>query len=395
MNWKRLVLLLPLGLVAICLLLVGISFLSNLGLPTHSQVVDRLSEQDKARLLEAAHLRESLGETIWPGWQDQAIPVITYNESYAFLIGLPDPPEGWLKVPQKLERGGPWELVPEDRIGGQPYYRQRLTDPELTPENFTVLVGDRWVASLQTKEFMLISFVDGLNSELPPVVRSIVPYRLAWRLLVNGSDGYISVLLHEQFHAFQGIHAGNRLASAERAVQQEGQYPWDNSASEQSWKEELELLYQAATAGTEAETADLARQFLDWRDQRRVSTGLGPDLIGFEQEREWLEGLAKYVELESGPAALRTPAYQPLAVMGIDSDFDSYSGRVKFREAQLAEVKRMTNNDGEVRFYYTGMAQAVVLDRLMSDWKSQAFGQNVYLEDILRQALDQPELNTQ
>jgi hypothetical protein len=350
--------------------------------------VDRLSEPDKARLLEAAHLRESLGDAIWPGWHNQAIPVITYNEGYAFLVGLPDPPEGWLKVPQELKRGRPWELVPEDTFDGQPYYRQLLPDPALTPENFTVLVGDRWVATLQTKEFMLISFVNGLSSELPPVVRSIVPYRLLWWLLIRDSDGYISALLHEQFHAFQGAHAGSRLASAERAVQQEGQYPWDDAASEQGWMEELDLLYRAATAGTEAEAFDLARQFLDRREQRRLSTGLGADLVDFEKEREWLEGLAKYAELKIGRTAAETSTYHPLAAMDIDSDFNHYAGRAKFREDQLSELKRMTNNDGEVRFYYTGMAQAVVLDRLMPGWKSQAFEQDVYLEDLLRQAVE-------
>lgn len=388
MKRKRFCLLLPLGLVVFCLAVVGIAYLSNLGLPAHSQVVDRLSEQDKARLMEATHLRESLGDAIWPGWQNQPIPVITYNESYAFLVGMTDPPDGWLKVPQELKRGGPWELVPGDSIDGQPYYRQLLPDPDLTPENFTVLVGDRWVATLQTKEFMLISFVDGLSSELPPVVRSIVPYRLLWWLLVRDSDGYISALLHEQFHSFQGANAYSRLASAERTVQQEGQYPWDDQASEQSWKEELDLLYRAATAGTEAETAELTRLFLDWRAQRRISTGLGTDLVDFEREREWLEGLAKYAELEIGREAQETPAYQSLAEMEIDPDFNQYAGRVKFREAQLSELKRMTNNDGEVRFYYTGMAQAVVLDRLMPGWKSLAFEQDVYLEDLLRQAVE-------
>jgi hypothetical protein len=152
--------------------------------------------------------------------------------------------------------------------------------------------------------------------------------------------------------------------------------------------EELDLLYRAATAGTEAEAFDLARQFLDRREQRRLSTGLGADLVDFEKEREWLEGLAKYAELEIGRTAAETSTYHPLAAMDIDSDFNHYAGRAKFREDQLSELKRMTNNDGEVRFYYTGMAQAVVLDRLMPGWKSQAFEQDVYLEDLLRQAVE-------
>ena len=320
MKKRRLWLAIPLGLVVLCLALVGISYLSNLSLPAESQVVDRLTEQEKARLLEATHLRETLGNEIWPGWQSPDIPIIVYNESYAFLVGLANPADGWLKVPQEQKRGGSWELVPDDSIGGQPYYRQALPDPNLVPENFTVLVGDRWVATLQTKEFLLISFVSGVRSELPSFLRPIFPYRLAFRLLVNGSDGYISMLLHEEFHAYQGIQAADRLAAAERAVLVEGQYPWDQPASEQSWKQELDLLYRATTAKTDAEAVDLARRFLETRDQRRVATGLSGKLIDFEREREWLEGLAKYAELEIGRIAAETPAYQPLAALQVDPD---------------------------------------------------------------------------
>ena len=388
MKKRRLWLAIPLGLVVLCLALVGISYLSNLSLPAESQVVDRLTEQEKARLLEATHLRETLGNEIWPGWQSPDIPIIVYNESYAFLVGLANPADGWLKVPQEQKRGGSWELVPDDSIGGQPYYRQALPDPNLVPENFTVLVGDRWVATLQTKEFLLISFVSGVRSELPSFVRPIFPYQLAFRLLVNGSDGYISMLLHEEFHAYQGIQAADRLAAAERAVLVEDQYPWDQPASEQSWKQELDLLYRATTAKTDAEAVDLARRFLETRDQRRVATGLSGKLIEFEREREWLEGLAKYAELEIGRIAAETPAYQPLAALQIDPDFKNYAERVKFQAAQLSEVKRMTNNDGEARFYYTGMAQALLLDRLMPDWKSEAFAESAYLEDLLRQAVE-------
>jgi len=351
--------------------------------------VDHLSEQEKARLLEATHLRETLGGEVWPGWQNLSIPVIVYNEGYAFLVGLVDPADGWMKVPQEQKRGGPWELVPNDSIDGQPYYRQPLPDPNLVPENFTVLVGDRWVATLETREYMLIAFVRGFSAQLPSFVRPIFPYRLAYRLLVDGSDGYISLLSHEEFHAFQGIQASDRLAAAEKAVLMEDQYPWDQPASEESWKQELNLLYQAATATTDAEAIDLAGQFLARRDQRRESTGLGGNLVDFERKREWLEGLAKYAELEIGRVAAETPSYQPLDVMGADPDFDHYDGRVKFWSAQMNEVKRMTNNDSEVRFYYTGMAQAMLLDRLLPDWKTQVFLDGVYLEDLLRQAVEQ------
>jgi hypothetical protein len=37
--------------------------------------------------------------------------------------------------------------------------------------------------------------------------------------------------------------------------------------------------------------------------------------------------------------------------------------------------------------YYTGMAQALLLDRLSPGWKDRAFEQGVWVEDLLRQAV--------
>jgi hypothetical protein len=49
-----------LGLVVLCIAGVGFTAMSNRGLPTRSQVTDRLSELEKARLAESVSLRRSL-----------------------------------------------------------------------------------------------------------------------------------------------------------------------------------------------------------------------------------------------------------------------------------------------------------------------------------------------
>jgi len=43
---------------------------------------------------------------------------------------------------------------------------------------------------------------------------------------------------------------------------------------------------------------------------------------------------------------------------------------------------------GDGRFYYSGMAQAVLLDRLMPGWKDQALEDGVFLEDLLEAAVE-------
>lgn len=96
---------------------VSASALSNLGLPTHSETFERLSAAEKARLAEAFHLRETLGDRVWAGWGDAEIPVIASNEAHAFLVGYPedeDPPAGWVRLPH--DEGGFAQAMLLDRL---------------------------------------------------------------------------------------------------------------------------------------------------------------------------------------------------------------------------------------------------------------------------------------
>jgi hypothetical protein len=380
------------GILSLCLLAVSISALSNINLPAHSNTVERLSELDKARLEEIYHLRRALGNTLWAGWGQADIPVILYNEEFAFLTGYPDPPNGWIKVPQNTERGGPWEIVPGDTFQGQPYYRQRLPAPGITPEAFTVRVGERWVASMTTEEWMKIALRDQIRQDMPALIKGIVPYRLVNQLLVNSSDWYISAVLHESFHAFQGMMAPDRLADSENIQRIAGDlYPRDNAGFTAAWQTELNLLADAVLAPDRDEAANLARQFLAQREARRKDYDLTADMTDYERQREWLEGLAKYTELAIWRQAAQTPDYRPLEAVKQDPDFKDYATFDQRWSQETAQIKRMAGEGGDGRFYYSGMAQAFLLDELLPGWRGRILENGVFLEDLLRAATETPQ----
>ena len=143
-----------LSLTGLCLATLLASFLSNTLAPTSETSLDHLTDLDKARLAEAIHLRQTLGSEVLPDWGKADIPIIVYNQAYLFLVGLPEPADGWVKVPQGTHLGKPWEPVLGDDFLGQTYYRQSYVQPDGHTQAFTVLVGDRWVASLGTYEWM-------------------------------------------------------------------------------------------------------------------------------------------------------------------------------------------------------------------------------------------------
>ena len=388
MKGVRLVIRVVLGLVAVCLILAGVSAFFNRNLPAQSAIVDQLSEAEKARLTEVFQVRQQLGEAVWPGWETADIPVIVYNEAYAFLLGYPNPPDGWLKVPQNEQRGGAWEPVPDDLFDGASYYRQQLPVNGQTPQAFTVRVGEQWVASMHTKEWMEIGLANKFQEELPPFLIPIFPYQFAVGLFLRGSDGYISLVAHESFHAYQGIVVPERLAAAETAVSRsESNYPWTDTAFQEAWQIELDLLAEAVQAETDAEMADLVRQFLAQRALRRQETALDNQLVDYERQREWLEGLARYVELEMWRQASLAEAYEPTAALLTDPDFAGYATFDKRWSQELDQIGRMANDEGDGRFYYSGMAQAVLLDRLMPNWKDFVLDEGFFLDELLATAV--------
>ena len=341
------------GLLVLLVVLAALGAWSNRGLPTQSAVVDRLAELDKARLAEALHLKKELGDAIWPGWGSADVPVILYNEAYVFLLGCPEPAPGWITVPGDKVIGGPWEEVPGDTFNSAPYHRQKLPASGTTPQAFTVRVGERYVASFQTTEWMRISMMQMVRDTLPPVIEDVVPYRLALRLFIGGTDGYISLLLHESFHAYQGTVAPSRLATSERVMTMAADYEGHDPAMNDAWQEELSQLAAAASSTSRDEVANLARRFLAHRAGRRASSGLSPALVDFERAREWEEGLAKYVELAAWRAGFETGTYRPLPAMAHDPDFRDYSTFAAKWSRELGQMKR--NSGGEVRFYYSGL----------------------------------------
>jgi hypothetical protein len=375
------------SLLGACVFLAATFAVMNTQLPQKSANTEVLTEADKIRLLETLHLRQKLGNKVWPGWGNADIPMIAYNEAYVFLTGYPDPPEGWVKVPIGTQYGGPWELVPGDTFNGDTYYRQPLPDENTTPEAFTVLIGDRWVSSLQTYDWAKISLLKTIRSDLPPFLRPIFPYQLFIQQLVSGSDQYNTLIAHETFHAFQGQVVPQKLAAAENMNQRyEQYYPWDDAALQAGWQNELNVLAEALRTTDRAETLQLAARFLEIRTARRETAQINVSLIAYEQHREWIEGLARYVELEVWRQAADS-SYSPIPETSELADFNEYEGFKSRWSKELNQIPMMADDEGDGRFYYSGMAQAFLLDRLLPDWKDRVFDNDIWLEDMLRDAV--------
>lgn len=379
------------GVMVLCALGIAWLVYDNHRLPTCSAAPERLSNQEKARLVEAVHLRTTLGDQVLPGWSSATIPLVIYNEAYAFLLAYPTnnvPPNGWRTIPQGEQRGAAWEVVPGDLFCGQLYYRQRLLSPKDNPQAFTVQVGAFHAASLSTLEWMKISMRDQIRQDLPGFLRPMFPYRLVIGILMGSSDQYISGFLHEAAHAYQGGRCSERLSAGENAGRSlEDKYPWNEPRSRQYWQSELDLLARGLRAESPEATRGSAQEFLASRRARREATRLSPELVDYERHREWVEGVGRYVEMEIYRLAAQTPAYSPVEDLQTDPFFQSYRYYSRRWSREVEQMRREAGKRGDRRFYGSGMAQAVLLDRLNPSWKGRLFGRNVWLEDLLAEAV--------
>jgi hypothetical protein len=361
---KRIFLYGALGLTLLCLVGAAASATSNLFLPQESAATGQLNELDKQRLAEALHLRKLLGDLVWPGFGGAELPVIVWNHNYSFLVGLPQAPQGW-------------ETVTDDDFQGRPYHRQKSTDPQ----NFAVPVGDVWAASTATKSETDAFLRQIFRDILPPLIEDIFPYRI----LLQPSEVQISAVAHESFHVFQQMRVPERLATAEQAHQAGVRYWEADKTMQPGWQTEIDFLLQAVKADPDDQARLLARKFLELRQARRAQAALSPELVDYERQLEWEEGLAKYVELAIWRMAYEHTGY--ITTLMDDKAFKGYRTYPNRLKQELGQLGRQASQDGEVRFYYTGMAQALLLDRLSPGWKEKAFQEGVWAEDLLAEAV--------
>jgi hypothetical protein len=293
-----------------------------------------LSPSDKEGLKEVLRLKAEMGDHVWPGLDRLPIPLILYNDQYEFLIGGANPPVNW-------------EVVKGDDFLGKPYYRRAAENPQA----FAVSLGTRWAASQSTLERM--------NRKIP---------------LKLSPEIHVMLILHEVFHAFQATLASERFAKARAVYAWESRYPSKDAEFAAAWKSEGELLAEALEAKEDGMASSLVQKFLSIRDTRRRRANLDPALISFEQELEWLERLAKYVEIQF---------YELAASRSAEDDFARYRRPIPFWQWDFLRLKKnLGAQEGDLRFYLSGMAQARLLDRLSPGWKAKALEAGVFLEDM-------------
>jgi len=356
------------SLIGLCLLTAGIFFLTNQFLPEPSSTPNELSQQDLAHAEEALHLISELGDQTWPELSGN-IPLLLWNDEYAFLTNSQEEVAGW----DRLE---------DAQVNDLPVYVQK-NDADY--QAFTeILPKGNYAGSMATKNATNIGFINLFKENLPPVVSQIFPYRL----LLLSTDQYITALVHESFHAYQAENYPDRFEDAEKAYSSTDGYEDLFESMSEDWQLEIQALIDALNEEDDSRRIEFINNFIQIREDRRSSANLSSNLTLYEKRYEWLEGSAKYVELEIWENAANSTTYQPVEEVFTDEDFDNYQGYEKRWKNELTNMKNAAKNIGDSLFYYSGMLQARLLDELMPEWKTRIGEPGVWYEDLLKEAVN-------
>lgn len=312
---------------------------------------DRLSKEDQNELLEINRLKSLIGTDLWPGFSDHEIPILFFNEKYEFVYSENEHDFSMKQIDQEL----PGYL-----------YRREAENSQA----FAVNVNDQWVGSIGNLESMNKEYFLGVRSQFPPGLRSLFPYQFA-RIK---RDMHVSGAMHELFHAYQVIRNEDKFMKADQMTK-EVHYTYDDQSINESWNQEGIYLRKALNASSDEDIKKYVHQFLEERDERRKN--LSQSFINLEKNFEWLEGTAKYVEIRS---------YE-LAITVNDSPYRiKYEDDISYWDMEFKRLNDLGSAD-DYRFYISGMVQARILDKLEVDWKDRAMENDIYLEDLLREAI--------
>ena len=348
--------------------------------PALAQEALKIDPLTLVALQEARSIEAALD--LFPGWDFSTAPVLLYRPGVQdVLLNTINPPHGFTR------HNGPSPL------GDEPIWvRNDSTHFDLDGQNTaTELDGERTLVVADPMSQMRndIRYFAGMPAEQQD------RWLENWSFLGSPYD-LITIMLHEGFHVHQYAQ-GDKFANESLIAG----YPLFDAQNNALQMLEGLILLDAARGLLNPDLA--LRLFAAVRTTRHAA--LGPDLAGYELANEYVEGLAKYVEYRFYmTGAWLTPNPNTYLMAG----FDGYSNLASRFEDQLEFAELVirgeiaVNNDrfgaGNLRFrlYPMGALQGLLLDKVMPEWTSRIFDEDVFPSTLLVEAagLDEAGLET-
>ena len=299
------------------------------------------------RLGEALVLSRATAGKIWPGWGLEKTPVVVYETGrVAYLVNHPAPPADFIRLEGKFP-----------------------------------LLGNVYAHFGRDPRFSANTSVD-----LGGIPTACIGYSTAASESEGPSLRFIALVYHEAFHAYQSKAGKPGKGAVEATLMR---YPDLNAENLALAQLEQMVLFQIVRF-EEPPDPERVKGFLAVRQARLKS--IGPEALKADRGIEYQEGIPTYLEVrlleEARKAAASSPglgAEDPYA-LGFSVGPELRTGDYFLRLLRFSSDASTIRN----RAYATGMAQALLLDRLAVDWKTAVLTSDKYLDEILAEAVPLP-----
>ncbi len=294
------------------------------GLPAATdELPPGVSDLDLARVRELYHLTDTLGDRLWPDFDTRKIPIaLNVDDQRELLIAHPSPPDHFRPL-VGVEVGDNAVMLRD----GVTRYGPR---------------GGGWAIDLAGEQTVYVNTMPAEG---------------------GSTEGYLSLMLHEAFHCYQGRYR-------ERGEGTWGETPTDDPRYSALIGLESRILVALLAEPDDAAANELAEMFVAVRHERRRELDAGVAWV--EGESEFGEGTATYSQARLLQLLAESGGIEPVAAKP-DPRYGAFTDAKK-RYTQFLE--RVAVPPGILisffhAMYNHGMAQCLVLDRLRPGWKEE------------------------
>ena len=287
------------------------------------------SAEDTVRMAEFYRLAPEIEDRVWPGWSKVPAPFVLVASDTEYLTHFPDPSKEFQKV------------------GDDMYARPRQFDTNLQAT------------------FPAFGF--------PPVIVIGEPANTPSKT----STPWLIVVMHEHFHQMQWAQPDYLKAINDLGLSKGDNtgmwmlnypFPYDVPEIAQSFGHLRDTLLAALAEVDQQKFAPLAKAYL--KERKMFFAQFLPGDRKYLSFQLWQEGVARYSQIKAAEAAAD---YQPSAAFAALPDYTPFSAyALTARARTLDELKHIDITQAKREVVYSfGAAEALLLDRINPDWKSQ------------------------
>ena len=296
-----------------------------------AQAPKPLPADDAARIAEFYRLAPQIQDKIWPNWSKTPAPLLLITTDAEYLTHFPEPPKDFHKTGDDL-----------------------YTRPRQFPSNMQAT-------------FPAVGLPAVIVIGEPKATQS------------QTSTPWLFVVVHEHFHQLQWaqpdyLKAINDLglSKGDKTGMWMLNYPFPYEVPEvaESFSHLRDSLLAALSEVDQQKFAPLLKQYL--KERKDFMSQFLPGDRKYVSFQLWQEGVARYTQIKAAEAAAD---YQPSPAFAALPDYTPFSTyALTARARTLDELKHIDLAQSKRESFYSfGAAEALLLDRINPEWKSQYF----------------------